>query len=78
MNGAPAAATVTSVWKKLLPTTYVSISVKVRVRVPSTDDATVVTRYGLDAVPEPVSDWLTGVNCVSAAERFPVVCVPPG
>ena len=49
-------ATVTSVWKKLFPTTYVSTSVKVRLRLPSTPDTTVVTRYGLAAVPEPVSD----------------------
>ncbi len=50
---------------------------KVRLRLPLTPDTTVVTRYGLAAVPEPVSDWLTGVNGISVLSRLPVVWVPP-
>ena len=70
-------ATVTSVDQKLLPTTYVSTSVNLSVRVPSAPVTIVVMRYGLAAVPEPVSVWLTGVNGISVLAKLPVVWVPP-
>ena len=38
---------------------------------------TVVSWYGLAAVPDPDSDWLTGVHGVSVSGNLPVVFVPP-